>query len=46
MREEHGLRALENRVLRKIFASEMDKVTGELHNELYDLYPHQIFGEG
>jgi len=39
LREEHGLRALGNRVLRKIFASEKEEVTGELHNEeLYDLY--------
>jgi hypothetical protein len=40
--EEHRLRVFENRVLRKIFASKKDKVTGEwrrLHNEkLYDLY--------
>jgi hypothetical protein len=44
--EEHGLRVFENRVLRKIFGSKMDKVTGEwrrLHDvELHDLYssPH------
>jgi hypothetical protein len=38
-REERGLRALENTVPTKIFASEWDEVTGELHNEeLYDLY--------
>jgi len=40
--EEHGLRMSENRVLRKIFGPERDKVTWELrelHNEeLYDLY--------
>jgi hypothetical protein len=42
LREEHRLRVLENRVLRGIFGSERDEVTGEwrrLHNEeLYDLY--------
>jgi hypothetical protein len=39
LKEEHGLRPLENRVLRKIFGSERDEVTGELHNEeLYDMY--------
>jgi hypothetical protein len=39
LREENWLRALENRVLRKIFASERDEVTGELNNEeLNDLY--------
>jgi len=40
--EEHGLRMFENRVLRKIFVPERDKVKWELrelHNEeLYDLY--------
>jgi hypothetical protein len=39
---ECGLRALENRVLRRIFGSRRDEVTGEwgkLHNgELNDLY--------
>ena len=42
MREEHRLRVFENRVLRKIFGSKRDGVTGErskLHNvELNDLY--------
>ena len=42
MREEHRLRVLENRVLRKIFESKGDKVIGKwrkLHNgELRNLY--------
>jgi hypothetical protein len=42
LREEHRLRVFENRVLRGIFGSERDEVTGEwriLHNEeLNDLY--------
>jgi len=42
MREERKLRVFENRVLRRIFGSKSDKVTGEwrkLHNEeLNDLY--------
>jgi hypothetical protein len=42
LREEHGLRAFENKVLRRIFGPKRDEVTGEwrrLHNkELYDLY--------
>ena len=42
MREERRLRVFENRVLRSIFGSKRDKVTGEwrkLHNEeLSDLY--------
>jgi hypothetical protein len=42
LREEHRLRAFENRVLRKIFGSKTDEVTGEwrkLHNdELRDFY--------
>jgi hypothetical protein len=43
MREEHRLRVFENRVLRRIIGTKMDKVKGEwrkLHNEgLHDLYP-------
>jgi hypothetical protein len=42
LREEHRLRMLENRVLRRIFEPKRDEVTGEwriLHNEeLHDLY--------
>jgi hypothetical protein len=42
LREEHRQRVFENMVLRKIFGSKKDEVTGEwrrLHNEeLYDLY--------
>ena len=42
LREAHGLRVLENRVLREIFWLKRDEVIGEwrrLHNEeLYDLY--------
>ena len=42
MREEHRLRVYENRVLRRIFGTKRDGVTGEwreLHNEeLNDLY--------
>jgi hypothetical protein len=42
LREEHRLRVFENRVLRKVFGSKRDEVTGEwrkLHNEeLNDLY--------
>jgi hypothetical protein len=42
LREEHRLRVFENGMLRKIFGSKSDEVTGEwrkLHNEeLYDLY--------
>jgi hypothetical protein len=41
LRDEHRLRVLKNRVLRGIFGSSIDEVTGEwrrLHNqELYDL---------
>jgi hypothetical protein len=43
LREEHRLRAFENRVLRRIFGPKRDEVTGEwkkLHSEeLKDLYP-------
>jgi hypothetical protein len=42
LREECRLRVFENKVLRRIFGSKMDEVTGEwrrLHNkELYALY--------
>jgi len=42
LREEHGLREFENRVLRRIFGPMRDEVTGKwrkLHSkELYDLY--------
>jgi hypothetical protein len=42
LREEHRLRVFENRVLRRIFGTERDEVTGEwrkLHNEeLHILY--------
>jgi hypothetical protein len=42
LREEHRLRVLENRMLRRIFVPKRDEVTGEwrkLHNEeLHDLY--------
>jgi hypothetical protein len=42
LREEHRLRVLENRVLRRIFGSKRDEVTGEwrkLHSEeLHNLY--------
>jgi hypothetical protein len=42
LREEHRLRAFENRVLRRIFGTKTDEVTGDwrkLHNEeLHDLY--------
>jgi hypothetical protein len=46
-REERRLRACENRVLRRIFGPNMEKVTGEwrkLHNEeLNDLYSSRIY---
>jgi hypothetical protein len=42
LREEHGLRVFENRLLRRIFGPKRDEVTREwrkLHNEeLRDLY--------
>jgi hypothetical protein len=42
VRDEHKLKVLKNRELRKIFRHKMDEVTGEwrrLHKkELYDLY--------
>jgi hypothetical protein len=42
LREEHGLRVFENRVLRRIFGPKRDEVTGgwrKVHNEeLHDLY--------
>jgi hypothetical protein len=42
IREEHGLRVFENKVLRRIFGPKRDEVTGgwrKLHNEeLRDLY--------
>jgi hypothetical protein len=42
LREEHGLRVLEDRVLRRIFGPKRDEATGgwrKLHNEeLHNLY--------
>ena len=42
LREEHRLRVFENKVLRKIFGTKRDEITGEwrkLHNtELHALY--------
>jgi hypothetical protein len=39
LREEHGLRVFENRVLRRVFGLKRDKVRRKLHNEeLRDLY--------
>jgi hypothetical protein len=42
LREEHRLRVIENRVLRRIFGPKRDEVTGEwrkMHNEeLHNLY--------
>jgi hypothetical protein len=51
LREEHRLRVLENRVLRRIFGTKRDEVTGEwrkLHNEeLNDQYcSHNIVRVG
>jgi hypothetical protein len=50
LREEHRLRAFENKVLRRIFGPKRDKVTGgwrKLHNEeLRDLYSSQGGGCG
>ena len=46
LREECSLRVFENRVLRRVFGSKRDEVTGEwrkLHNEdLSDLSPYPI----
>jgi hypothetical protein len=46
LRKERGLRVFENRVLRRIFRSKRDTLTGEwrkLHNEeLKDLYSSPI----
>jgi hypothetical protein len=43
LKEERWLKVFENRVLRRVFGSKRDEVTGELrklHNEyLNDLYP-------
>jgi hypothetical protein len=48
MRAEHRLRAFENGLLRKIFGSKRDEVTGEkrrLHNEeLYNMYSSSSSG--
>jgi hypothetical protein len=44
LREEHGLRVFENRVLRRIFGPKRDEVTGgwrKLHDEeLHNLYSY------
>jgi hypothetical protein len=43
LREEHRLRAFENRVLRRIFGHKRDEVTGEwrkLHNEELHNFTH------
>jgi len=49
LREGHRLRVLENRVLRKIFWTKMDEVTGEWRRlcdeERHDLYPPNIIRE-
>jgi hypothetical protein len=43
LKEEHGLRVFENRVLRRIYGPKRDEVTGEWRKlpseELHDLYP-------
>jgi hypothetical protein len=49
LREESRLRVFENKMLRKLFGTKRDEVTGKwrkLHNEkLYDLYCSQmLFG--
>jgi len=50
MREERRLRVFENRLLRRVFGSKRDEVTGEwrkLHNEeLRDLYLTQYCAGG
>jgi hypothetical protein len=41
LREEHRLRVFENRVLRRIFGTKREEVTGSwrrLHNEFHNLY--------
>jgi hypothetical protein len=42
LREEHGLKVFENRVMKRIFGPKMDEITGswgKLHNEgLHNLY--------
>jgi hypothetical protein len=45
LREEWRLRAIENKVLRRIFGAKRDEVTGEwkrLYNEEFMLCTHQI----
>jgi hypothetical protein len=48
-KEEDSLRVLENRVLRRIFGSKRDEVTGglsKLHNEaLHNLYSTKYYGD-
>ena len=50
LREEHRLRVFENKVLRKIFGTKIDEITGELrklnNSELHELYssPNIILG--